>query len=44
MYNEECDNPDETDVYIRKNRNGPIGRVTLSFDATRMRFHDRVRA
>lgn len=42
-YNEDCENPDETDVFVRKNRNGPTGRVTLRFQKTRMSFADRVR-
>lgn len=29
-----------TDVYIRKHRNGPIGRVQLRFDKSQMRFYD----
>jgi len=40
MYNEDCDNPGETDVYVRKNRNGPTGRVSLFFDKTKMSFRD----
>lgn len=37
-YNEDCDNPGVTDVYVRKNRNGATGRVNLFFDAKRMTF------
>jgi replicative DNA helicase len=40
MYNEYTDSPGETDVYIRKNRNGPTGRVSLFFDKTKMSFRD----
>ena len=40
MYNEDCDNPNETDVYVRKNRNGPTGRATLYFDSGKMSFRD----
>lgn len=40
MYNEDCDNPGETDVYVRKNRNGPTGRVSLFFDKAKMSFRD----
>jgi replicative DNA helicase len=40
MYNEDTDSPGETDVYIRKNRNGPTGRVSLFFDKTKMSFRD----
>ncbi|MFH1012818.1 MAG: replicative DNA helicase [Candidatus Peregrinibacteria bacterium] len=29
-----------TDVYIRKHRNGPIGKIQLRFDKTQMRFYD----
>jgi len=38
-YNEDCDDPDLTDVYVRKNRHGPTGRVELQFDRERMQFH-----
>ena len=41
MYNEDCDNPGETDVFVRKNRNGPTGRVSLFFDEAKMSFRDR---
>lgn len=37
-YNEDCANPDITDVYVRKNRQGPTGRVELRFNAQRMTF------
>ncbi len=40
MYNEDCENPGMTDVYIRKNRHGPTGRVGLFFDKARMSFRD----
>jgi len=43
MYNEDCDNPNETDVFVRKNRNGPTGRVTLFFDSAKMSFRDMAR-
>ena len=39
-YNEDCDDPGATDVYVRKNRSGPTGRVTLFFDKERMSFED----
>src|SRR5439155_13649781 len=42
MYNEDCEHPDETDVYVRKNRHGPTGRTTLLFDSTKMSFRDAV--
>jgi replicative DNA helicase len=44
MNDEDCDHPDETDVFIRKNRNGPTGRVTLRFDAAKMSFSDTLRS
>ena len=37
-YDEDCDNPDCTDVYIRKNRHGPTGHVELRFDKGKMSF------
>ena len=37
-YHEDCDDPDCTDVYIRKNRHGPKGRVELRFDRQKMSF------
>jgi replicative DNA helicase len=37
-YNEDCGSPGVTDVYIRKNRNGPTGRVSLFFQADHMSF------
>ena len=39
-YHEDCDDPDLTDLYIRKNRHGPGGLVELSFERERMTFHD----
>ncbi|MDH5596538.1 MAG: replicative DNA helicase [Candidatus Peregrinibacteria bacterium] len=29
-----------TDVYIRKHRNGPVGKIALRFDKARMKFYD----
>ena len=43
MYNEDAENPNVTDVYVRKNRNGPTGRVSLHFDPARMSFSDLAR-
>ena len=40
-YNEDSSEPGTTDLYIRKNRNGPTGRVALHFDHGRMSFTDR---
>lgn len=37
-YDEECDQPNLTDVYIRKNRHGPTGRVDLLFQPPKMSF------
>lgn len=42
-YNPDCDNPALTDLYIRKNRNGPTGQIELNFDKTRMTFRDHPR-
>ncbi len=37
-YEEDSDRPGLTDIYIRKHRNGPIGRIELSFKKEQMRF------
>jgi len=37
-YNEDCEQPTVTDVFVRKQRQGPTGRVELDFNATRMQF------
>ena len=42
-YNPVVDDPDLTDVFIRKNRNGPTGRIELDFDAEHTRFTSRVK-
>lgn len=39
-YNEDSAEPGMTDIYVRKNRNGPTGRVGLHFDHARMSFSD----
>ena len=39
-YEEDSDRPGVTDIYIRKHRNGPIGRVELLFKKEQMRFYD----
>lgn len=39
-YNEDSAEPGMTDVYVRKNRNGPTGRVSVRFDHARMSFTD----
>ena len=38
VYNEDCDDPNLTDVFIRKDRNGPTGHVKLSFEKELMTF------
>lgn len=40
MYEEDSDRPGVTDVYIRKHRNGPTGRVELMFKKEQMKFFD----
>jgi replicative DNA helicase len=37
-YDELSEDPDRTDVYIRKNRHGPTGHVALRFDRKTMSF------
>jgi replicative DNA helicase len=37
-YNEDCPNPDLTTVFIRKNRQGPVGYAELVFNKELMRF------
>ncbi len=39
-YEEDSDRPGMTDLYIRKHRNGPIGRVELMFKKEQTRFYD----
>lgn len=39
-YDEESGRPGMADVYIRKHRNGPTGRVELLFKKEQMRFYD----
>ncbi len=39
-YEEDSDRPGITDIYIRKHRNGPIGRVELLFKKDQLRFYD----
>lgn len=39
-YEEDSDRPGMTDIYIRKHRNGPVGRVELKFSKEAMRFYD----
>jgi len=37
-YHEDCDQPDLTDLYLRKNRQGPTGRIELLFERGTMAF------
>lgn len=39
-YEEDSDRPGMTDLYIRKHRNGPTGRIELHFKKEQMRFYD----
>lgn len=39
-YNTETDRQNITDVFIKKHRNGPTGKVELYFDRTRQKFRD----
>lgn len=39
-YNEDSDRAGITDLFIRKHRNGPVGRVELMFKKEQMRFYD----
>ncbi len=39
-YEEDSDRPGVTDIYIRKNRNGPTGRAELMFKKEQLRFFD----
>ncbi|MEK7218795.1 MAG: replicative DNA helicase, partial [Patescibacteria group bacterium] len=39
-YEEDSSRPGMTDIYIRKHRNGPTGRVELMFKREQMRFYD----
>lgn len=39
-YEEETNRPGISDIYIRKHRNGPTGRIELRFKKEQMRFYD----
>lgn len=39
-YNPETDRQNITDVFIKKHRNGPVGKVELYFDRSRQKFSD----
>jgi replicative DNA helicase len=43
-YNEDTDRQGITDIFIRKHRNGPTGRIELLFKKEQMRFYDIDRA
>jgi replicative DNA helicase len=38
-YDEHCDEPNLTDIYVRKNRHGPTGRIDLMFQPAKMSFN-----
>ncbi|MEK7137722.1 MAG: replicative DNA helicase [Patescibacteria group bacterium] len=40
MYEEDSDRPGITDIYIRKHRNGPTGRIELMYKKEQMKFFD----
>lgn len=42
-YDEAVQDKTATDIILAKNRNGPVGKITVNFEAERMRFTDRVR-
>jgi replicative DNA helicase len=37
-YDEECQNPEKTDIIVRKNRNGPLGKSSLAFKKEYQKF------
>lgn len=39
-YNPETDRQNITDIYIKKHRNGPVGKVELYFDRAKQKFRD----
>lgn len=39
-YEEDSSRPGMTDIYIRKHRNGPTGRIEMHFKKEQMRFYD----
>ncbi len=39
-YEEDCENPNLTDVFIRKNRQGETGQIQLHFDSDHMTFRE----
>ena len=40
FYNTETDRQNITDVFIKKHRNGPVGKIELYFDRTQQKFRD----
>lgn len=40
VYNEQTEHPNQADILIAKQRNGPIGEVTLYFNQSEGRFHN----
>ena len=42
-YIEDCDDPDLTDIFLRKNRHGPTGSIELRFDRETMTFQEQSR-
>ena len=38
LHNEDSDHPEQTDLYVRKNRNGPTDTVNLTWIKESMRF------
>jgi replicative DNA helicase len=40
-YMEDCEDPSATDLFVRKNRNGPTGAVSLIFEKETMNFRER---
>ena len=39
-YNELSETPGVTNIYIRKNRNGPTGQVDLKFEKSQQKFYE----
>ncbi len=40
LYDSDAPDPGLTDVYVRKNRNGPTGHIEIQFDGARMSFRN----
>jgi replicative DNA helicase len=41
VYNEDTDRPDEADLIVAKNRNGPIKKIPVVFNKENLRFRDK---